>query len=119
MPPPRLVQIIVNHLVNAESELAPNAGSDRAWVWSAYDFSEGEVEEACFAIRFANSENAQKFKDAYESSQAEMKKLMEGADSGNTAEGDEAAAALDGLKVKEGEARWAVFASDPIYQRAC
>ena len=28
MPPPRFVQIIVNHLVNAESELAPNAGSE-------------------------------------------------------------------------------------------
>ena len=41
--PPGFAQIIVNHLVNAESELAPNAGSDRAWVWSAYDFSEGEV----------------------------------------------------------------------------
>lgn len=47
-----------------------NAGSDRSWVWQCMDFSEEKNDVAVLAIRFANSENAQKFKDAFEDAKA-------------------------------------------------
>lgn len=54
-----------------------------------------------FAIRFANSENANKFKEAHENAKLNNKKTEEGADAENTEAGDEAADALESLKVKE------------------
>uniref|UniRef100_L7JD87 Ran-specific GTPase-activating protein n=1 Tax=Pyricularia oryzae (strain P131) TaxID=1143193 RepID=L7JD87_PYRO1 len=53
-------------LVIPEMKLSPNVGSDRSWVWNAAaDVSEGEPEGVTLAIRFANSENANSFKDAF------------------------------------------------------
>jgi len=43
-----------------------NAGSDRSWVWQCHDFSEEKTDVSTLAIRFANSENAQKFKEEFE-----------------------------------------------------
>lgn len=37
-------KIIINHVVESRAQLSPNMGSDRAWCWSCYDFSEGVVE---------------------------------------------------------------------------
>ena len=37
--------------------LKENAGSDRSWVWSTPDFSEGHVSDEILAIRFANAES--------------------------------------------------------------
>jgi len=42
-----------------------NAGSDRSWVWQCADFSEEKSGLSTLAIRFANSENAQKFKEQF------------------------------------------------------
>ena len=52
------MKVILNHAIDPRIELKPNVGSDRSWIWSAVDFSEGELEEKVFALRFANSENA-------------------------------------------------------------
>ncbi|KAJ3038436.1 single stranded nucleic acid binding protein [Rhizophlyctis rosea] len=60
-------KICANHYVTPEMSLSPNVGSDRSWVWSCLaDFSEGEPTAELLAIRFANSENANKFKDQFE-----------------------------------------------------
>jgi Ran-binding protein 1 len=57
--------------------LSPNAGSDIAFVWTAAaDVSNGEIESQIFAIRFLNSENASKFKEAFINAQQENKGLM-------------------------------------------
>merc|ERR1712071_710199 len=51
-------------------KLAPNLGSDRAWVWNvSADYSEGEPTAETLAIRFANSDNAKAFKDEFEKAQ--------------------------------------------------
>ncbi|KAJ3039419.1 hypothetical protein HK097_002831 [Rhizophlyctis rosea] len=56
-------KICANHYVTPEMTLSPNVGSDRSWVWSCLaDYSEGEAAAELLAIRFANSENANKFK---------------------------------------------------------
>ncbi len=53
-------------------KLSPNVGSDRSWVWNVVaDVSEGEPEALTLAIRFANSDNANEFKDAFIKAQKE------------------------------------------------
>ena len=99
----KTMKVVVNHLVNPDTKLEPNVGSDRSWVWSACDFSDGEIDDAVFALRFLNSDNANKFKEAYEGAQVEMKAIIAGADADDTAKGDEAAEKLASLSTKEGE----------------
>ncbi|KAI9996199.1 hypothetical protein PInf_013582 [Phytophthora infestans] len=96
-------KILVNHLVESRTELTPNMGSDRAWVFSCYDFAEGVVETQVFALRFGNAENAQKFKEAHDAAKANNKKLEDGADATDTSAGDDAAKALESLNVKKEE----------------
>jgi Ran-binding protein 1 len=44
-------------------ELNPNVSSDRSWVYSVpADFADGEAKPELLAVRFANPENAEKFK---------------------------------------------------------
>ncbi len=62
--------------VSADMKLAPNVGSDRSWVWNATaDVSDGAPSADLLAIRFANSENANLFKKAFEEAQESNKAL--------------------------------------------
>lgn len=64
-------------LVVPDMKLSPNVGSDRSWVWNAAaDVSEGEPEAATLAIRFANSDNANQFKDAFLKAQKDNEALF-------------------------------------------
>ena len=38
---------------------------DRSWIWAAQDFSEGEIVQEKFAIRFKTSDIANDFKEAF------------------------------------------------------
>ncbi len=71
---------ISNQKVSPEIKLELNIGSDRSWVYSTLaDFSEGDTPTAeLFAIRFANTENAEKFKSAFTEAQAENAKIAAG-----------------------------------------
>ncbi|KAI8916647.1 hypothetical protein PhCBS80983_g02447 [Powellomyces hirtus] len=69
-------KICANHYITQDMELKPNVGSDRSWVWSTMaDVSEGEPAQELLAIRFANAENANKFKEAFEDAQKHNAKL--------------------------------------------
>ncbi|KAI9269181.1 RanBP1 domain-containing protein [Phascolomyces articulosus] len=60
-------KVCANHLVTSEMSLSPNVGSDRSWVWNVLaDVSDGEAKAETLAIRFANSDNANQFKDKFE-----------------------------------------------------
>lgn len=61
-PDPTQAQVICNHVADPRIVLKPNAGSDRSWVWNAFDFTEGELEEITFALRLGNSDSANEFK---------------------------------------------------------
>ncbi|KAJ0393144.1 hypothetical protein P43SY_005487 [Pythium insidiosum] len=97
----KTLKIIVNHIVDSRTDLSPNMGSDRAWVFSCYDFAEGQLETQVFALRFANAENAQKFKEAHDNAKKNNKALEAGADAADTSAGDDAAKALENLDVKK------------------
>eukprot|EP00593_Proboscia_inermis_P014453 CAMPEP_0171322512 /NCGR_PEP_ID=MMETSP0816-20121228/115006_1 /TAXON_ID=420281 /ORGANISM="Proboscia inermis, Strain CCAP1064/1" /LENGTH=200 /DNA_ID=CAMNT_0011821017 /DNA_START=462 /DNA_END=1065 /DNA_ORIENTATION=- len=95
---------IVNHVLDPRIKLEANAGSDRSWVWSAFDFAEGELTETVFAARFADSDIAGTFKAKFEECQKDMEKLLAGEDSATGGEeADEAAAALEKLKTTDDE----------------
>ena len=88
--------------------MVANAGSDKSWVWNAFDFSEGELVEKMFAIRFGTPDNAQEFKAKFEEAQKLMTDLLSGADAAGAAgdkAAEEAAAAVEGLKVEEAPAQ--------------
>ncbi|KAK0388399.1 hypothetical protein NLU13_4643 [Sarocladium strictum] len=73
----KTLKVCANHYIVPEMKLSPNVGSDRSWVWNAAaDVSEGEPEALTLAIRFANSENANLFKDAFLKAQSENEALF-------------------------------------------
>jgi len=98
----KIMKVIANHVVDPRIELQKNAGSDRSWVWTAFDFSEGELVETVFALRFTDSDVAGKFKTTFLECQSKMKALLAGEDAEEGGEeADEAAAALSELKTSE------------------
>mmetsp|Transcript_4982 Transcript_4982/g.7362 ORF Transcript_4982/g.7362 Transcript_4982/m.7362 type:complete len:220 (-) Transcript_4982:216-875(-) len=103
----KTMKILANHVLDPRITLETNAGSDRSWVWSAYDFSEGvELVETVFAARFSNSESANEFKEKFLEAQVEMEKILAGEDDATgKEEAEEVAAALQGLSTKEEETK--------------
>jgi len=98
----KTMKVIANHVVDPRIVLQPNAGSDRSWVWTAFDFAEGKLEETVFALRFADSDIAGNFKTTFLDCQSKMKTLLAGEDAKEGGEeADEAAAALSELKTTE------------------
>ncbi|KAJ6785253.1 hypothetical protein PWT90_11182 [Aphanocladium album] len=77
----KTLKVCANHYIVPDMKLAPNVGSDRSWVWNAAaDVSEGEPEAVTLAIRFANSDNANEFKDAFLKAQKENEELFKKAE---------------------------------------
>lgn len=71
----KTLKVCANFMITSDMKLAPNLGSDRAWVWNvSADYAEAEPTAETFAIRFANSENAQAFKEAFEKAQEDNSK---------------------------------------------
>ncbi|XP_072996458.1 ran-binding protein 1 homolog b-like [Typha latifolia] len=62
----KTLKICANHLVVATTKMQDHAGNDKSCVWHATDFSDGELKEEMFAIRFASVENCKKFRDMVE-----------------------------------------------------
>lgn len=81
----RTLKVCANHYVVPDMRLSPNIGSDRSWVWNAAaDVSEGEPEAQTLAIRFANSENAELFKQAFIKAQQENEAIFAKGDPSET-----------------------------------
>jgi len=98
----KTMKVIANHALDPRITLEPNAGSDRSWVWSAFDFADGELVEAVFALRFVDSEVAADFREKFQECQKHMEKLLSGEDSAEGKEAaDEAAEAISSLKTSE------------------
>jgi Ran-binding protein 1 len=74
----KTLKICLNHFVNVAAVLSENVGSDRSWVFHAVDYADGERDDAMLAIRFANPENANLFRDSYNSAREYMKALNDG-----------------------------------------
>ena len=97
------MKLLVNTLVDSRIKMSPNVGSDKAWVWSCFDFSEQELKEEVFSIKFHTPEQATEFKTAFETACKEQEALNSGADGAPSAGADEAAEALEKLNTAEAE----------------
>ncbi|KAJ2000338.1 Ran GTPase binding protein Sbp1, partial [Coemansia thaxteri] len=94
------LKVCANHYITEDMVLSPNVGSDRSWVWNvAADLVDDEVERQLLAIRFANSDNAGKFKEAFEDARECNKKLSASGPDAKAA----AAAASDNESESESE----------------
>ena len=65
-----MLKICCNHAIVPLLVLKPLQTSDRTWTWSAQDFSEGELVQETFALKFKTMEQAQKFKSVFEEARA-------------------------------------------------
>ncbi|CEL63767.1 Ran-specific GTPase-activating protein 1 OS=Schizosaccharomyces pombe (strain 972 / ATCC 24843) GN=sbp1 PE=1 SV=1 [Rhizoctonia solani AG-1 IB] len=73
----KTLKICANHYVTTDMKLQPNVGSDRSWVWKvAADISDGEPTAETLAIRFANKEIADEYKEAFENAQAGLSNVV-------------------------------------------
>ncbi|XP_062508100.1 ran-specific GTPase-activating protein-like [Corticium candelabrum] len=69
----KTLKICANHYLTKQMQLKPNIGSDRAWVWHVLaDFADEVPKQELLAIRFKDSENAQKFKAKFEECQTQV-----------------------------------------------
>lgn len=98
----KTMKLIVNCPIDPRIRMTKNDSSDKAWVWTCYDFSDGvELVEEIFCFRAPSVEDAAKFKEQFDAAQEEMKKLLDGADAAPDAAADDAADALSALSTKE------------------
>lgn len=102
----KTMKITCNHVIDPRLEMQPQMSSDKAWMWSAFDFAEGELVETIFAIRFGTPEVAAEFKKKFEECQAIMKELLDAEgvvpeDAEANAAADETAEKLAELKTSE------------------
>mmetsp|Transcript_32483 Transcript_32483/g.71723 ORF Transcript_32483/g.71723 Transcript_32483/m.71723 type:complete len:240 (+) Transcript_32483:118-837(+) len=72
----KTLKIRANHLVMPTYKLQEHAGNDKAWVWSAVDFADGEQKLELFCIRFGSPEKAQEFKGKFEEAKDINAKLI-------------------------------------------
>ncbi|KAK9451064.1 RanBP1 domain-containing protein [Limtongia smithiae] len=82
----KTLKTCANHLITSEMKLQPNIGSDRSWVYTvAADYSESVPTPETLAVRFANAENANLFKEKFEEAQAHNKGLASKAETAEPA----------------------------------
>ncbi|GAB5035405.1 ran-specific gtpase-activating [Nannochloropsis oceanica] len=104
----KTMKVIANHMVDPRIVMQPNVGSDRSWVWTAYDYAEGDLQEEVFALKFGKPQDAEEFKTAFDEAKKAMKAFVavdeEPEKEGDAGAAEEAAEAFSSLKVgKEGE----------------
>ncbi|XP_057799835.1 ran-binding protein 1 homolog c-like [Salvia miltiorrhiza] len=92
----KTLKICANHLVLPTMSLQEHHGNEKSCVWHAADFTDGELKEETFCIRFASVENCKSFKDKIE----EITESLAN-DGGESAEADAAANLIEKLSVEE------------------
>ncbi|MGH0135003.1 UNVERIFIED_CONTAM: hypothetical protein FKN15_006378 [Acipenser sinensis] len=73
----QVLKLCANHWVTADMKLEPMKGAERAWVWSAFDFTEGEGKVELLAVRFKQQEVANSFKENFDNAnKAQEKEIL-------------------------------------------
>ncbi|XP_072542547.1 E3 SUMO-protein ligase RanBP2 isoform X1 [Salminus brasiliensis] len=62
----QVLKLCANHWITSEMKLDTMKGTEKSWIWSAYDFAEGEGKVEQLAVRFKLQETANAFKDLFE-----------------------------------------------------
>ncbi|KAJ1118109.1 hypothetical protein NDU88_006304 [Pleurodeles waltl] len=70
----QVLKLCANHRITPDLDLKPMIGTERAWVWTAHDFSEGEGQLEMFAVRFKLQDVADSFKQIFEEAKQSLEK---------------------------------------------
>ncbi|XP_026803097.3 RANBP2-like and GRIP domain-containing protein 5/6 isoform X2 [Pangasianodon hypophthalmus] len=62
----QVLKLCANHWITSDMKLELMKGTEKAWIWSAYDFAEGEGKVEQLAVRFKLLETANSFKEYFE-----------------------------------------------------
>uniref|UniRef100_A0A669CD74 E3 SUMO-protein ligase RanBP2 n=1 Tax=Oreochromis niloticus TaxID=8128 RepID=A0A669CD74_ORENI len=65
----QVLKVCANHWITTTMNLKPLAGSDKAWMWLANDFSDGDAKLEQLAAKFKSPELAHEFKEKFEECQ--------------------------------------------------
>ncbi|XP_077393832.1 E3 SUMO-protein ligase RanBP2 [Festucalex cinctus] len=65
----QVLKVCANHWITTTMNLKPLAGSDKAWIWMANDFSDGDARPEQLAAKFKSPELAEEFKAKFEECQ--------------------------------------------------
>nr|XP_023673326.1 E3 SUMO-protein ligase RanBP2 [Paramormyrops kingsleyae] len=65
----QVLKVCANHWINTTMNLKPLSGSDRAWMWLANDFSDGDAKPEQLAAKFKTPDLAKEFKLKFEECQ--------------------------------------------------
>ncbi|XP_061774281.1 E3 SUMO-protein ligase RanBP2 isoform X2 [Nerophis ophidion] len=65
----QVLKVCANHWITTTMNLKPLAGSDKAWMWLANDFSDGDARLEQLAAKFKSPELAVEFKEKFEECQ--------------------------------------------------
>lgn len=65
----QVLKVCANHWITTTMNLKPLAGSDKAWIWMANDFSDGDAKLEQLAAKFKSPELAEEFKQKFEECQ--------------------------------------------------
>lgn len=65
----QVLKVCANHWITTTMNLKPLAGSDKAWIWMANDFSDGDAKLQQLAAKFKTPELAAEFKEKFEECQ--------------------------------------------------
>nr|XP_054592033.1 E3 SUMO-protein ligase RanBP2 isoform X1 [Nothobranchius furzeri] len=65
----QVLKVCANHWITTTMNLKPLAGSDKAWIWMANDFSDGDAKLEQLAVKFKTTELAEDFKHKFEECQ--------------------------------------------------
>ncbi|KAF5782212.1 putative Ran binding domain, PH-like domain superfamily [Helianthus annuus] len=91
----KTLKICANHLVISSMSVQEHSGNDKSCVWHAADFSDGELKDELFCIRFASVENCKKFMETFQEVAESQKDKEENKDASDAAE------LLDKLRVED------------------
>ncbi|XP_035750294.1 E3 SUMO-protein ligase RanBP2 isoform X3 [Egretta garzetta] len=62
----QVLKLCANHRITADMNMQQMKGSDRAWVWTACDFADGERKVELLAVRFKLQDVADSFKQIFD-----------------------------------------------------
>ncbi|XP_074847123.1 ranBP2-like and GRIP domain-containing protein 4 [Carettochelys insculpta] len=65
----QVLKVCANHWITTTMNLKPLSGSDKAWMWLASDFSDGDAKLEQLAAKFKTPEQAEEFKQKFEECQ--------------------------------------------------
>ncbi|KAE8655284.1 Ran-binding protein 1-like protein b [Hibiscus syriacus] len=94
----KTLKICANHLVLPTMTVQEHAGNDKSCLWHASDFSDGELKDELFCIRFASVENCKTFMEIFQEVAESQKSKEENEDA------SAAAKSLERLSVEEKKA---------------